>query len=98
MHQTKKGNQWHFGMKAHIGVGCRLGAGAHSDRHRRQRSRHEAGGALLHGQEEEAFADAGYTGAEKRPELDDRGVAWHMAIKRSMIKAFPNGYGNARRR
>ena len=20
MHQTKKGNQWHFGMKAHIGV------------------------------------------------------------------------------
>ena len=25
MHQTKKGNQWHFGMKAHIGVDCETG-------------------------------------------------------------------------
>jgi IS5 family transposase len=24
MHQTKKGNQWHFGMKAHIGVDARV--------------------------------------------------------------------------
>ena len=22
MHQVKKGNEWHFGMKAHIGVGA----------------------------------------------------------------------------
>jgi IS5 family transposase len=25
MHQTKKGNQWRFGMKAHIGVDARTG-------------------------------------------------------------------------
>jgi len=25
MHQTKKGNQWHFGMKAHIGVDAESG-------------------------------------------------------------------------
>jgi len=25
MHQTKKGNQWHFGMKAHVGVDARTG-------------------------------------------------------------------------
>ena len=25
MHQTKKGNQWHFGMKAHIGVDSKTG-------------------------------------------------------------------------
>ena len=25
MHQTKKGNQWHFGMKAHIGVDSETG-------------------------------------------------------------------------
>lgn len=25
MHQTKKGNQWHFGMKAHIGVDAKIG-------------------------------------------------------------------------
>ena len=29
MHQTKKGNQWHFGMKAHIGVDAEAGL-AHS--------------------------------------------------------------------
>ena len=41
MHQTKKGNQWHFGMKAHIGVDVTSGGGAHAHRHRRQRSRHQ---------------------------------------------------------
>ena len=25
MHQTKKGNEWHFGMKAHIGVDAKSG-------------------------------------------------------------------------
>ena len=25
MHQTKKGNQWYFGMKAHIGVDAESG-------------------------------------------------------------------------
>ena len=44
---------------------------------------------LLHGQEEDAFGDAGYTGADKRPELADRDVSWNIAIKRSIIKALP---------
>jgi IS5 family transposase len=39
MHQTKKGNQWHFGMKAHIGVDVASGV-VHTHRHRRQPSRH----------------------------------------------------------
>ena len=43
----------------------------------------------MHGQEEAVFADAGYTGAEKRPELEDRDVNWHIAIKRSIIKPLP---------
>jgi IS5 family transposase len=37
MHQTRKGNQWYFGMKAHIGVDARLWFGAHSAWHRSQR-------------------------------------------------------------
>ena len=45
--------------------------------------------ALLHGQEEAVFADAGYAGASKRPELADRDVSWNIAIKRSLIKALP---------
>jgi IS5 family transposase len=45
--------------------------------------------ALLHGQETDVFADAGYTGADKRPELAGREVSWNIAIKRSIIKALP---------
>ena len=33
MHQTKKGNQWHFGMKAHIGVDAVYGNSAQPERH-----------------------------------------------------------------
>src|ERR1700692_1209655 len=47
--------------------------------------------ALLHGQESAVFADAGYTGADKRPEHEDRDVSWNIAIKRSIIKALPKG-------
>ena len=50
---------------------CRLGAGAHGHGHRRQRGRTSPEtAALLHGQEEDVFGDAGYTGANKRPELE----------------------------
>src|ERR1043165_5730320 len=45
--------------------------------------------ALLHGREQAVFADAGYTGADKRPELADCDVSWNIAIKRSIIKALP---------
>ncbi len=43
----------------------------------------------MHGREEAVFADAGYTGAVKRPELADRDLSWNIAIKRSVIKALP---------
>src|ERR671928_89757 len=89
MHQTKKGNQWHFGMKAHIGVDVASGlvhtiAGtAANDADITQTAK------LLHGQEEDVFGDAGYTGADKRPEFEDRDVSWNIAVKRSIIKALP---------
>ncbi|MGE5320688.1 MAG: IS5 family transposase [Hyphomicrobiaceae bacterium] len=89
MHQTKKGNQWHFGMKAHIGVDVASGL-VHTVI---GTAAHEADitqtAALLHGQEEDVFGDAGYIGADKRPELVDRDVSWNIAIKRSIIKALP---------
>ena len=81
MHQTKKGNEWHFGMKLHIGTDDVLGlvhsfettaANAHdltpSDK-------------LLHGEEERVWADAGYRGIEKRPEHRDRNVKWQIAMR-----------------
>jgi IS5 family transposase len=89
MHQTKKGNQWHFGMKAHIGVDAASGV-VHS---LKGTAANEADinqmAALLHGQEQAVFADAGYTGAAKRPEHAGREVSWNIAVKRGIIKALP---------
>ena len=48
-------------------------------------------GNLLHGEEEAAFADAGYTGAEKREQLKDRQVEWSIAAKRSKVAGLPAG-------
>ena len=79
MHQTKKGNQWHFGMKAHIGVDADSGLvhtviGTAANVHDVTQ-----GHGLLHGEESVVFADAGYRGAEKREEAT--GVAWQVAMR-----------------
>jgi transposase, IS5 family len=89
MHQTKKGNQWHFGMKAHIGVDVASGVVHTLVGTAANEADINQTAALLHGQEEAVFADAGYTGADKRPELEDCDVDWNIAIKRSIIKALP---------
>ena len=89
MHQTKKGNQWHFGMKAHIGVDVASGVVHTVIGTAANEADINQTAALLHGQEEAVFADAGYTGADKRPELADREVSWNIAVKRSIIKALP---------
>jgi IS5 family transposase len=46
--------------------------------------------SVLHGEEKMVFADAGYTGAEARPEHEDRDVSWNIAAKRNTIKALPS--------
>src|SRR5918997_2870332 len=89
MHQTKKGNQWHFGMKAHIGVDAASGLVHTVTGTAANEADITQTAALLHGQEEFVFGDAGYSGSDKRPELADRDVSWNIAIKRSIIKALP---------
>ena len=89
MRQTKKGNQWHFGMKAHIGVDVASGVVHTLIGTAANEADINQTAALLHGQEEAVFADAGYTGANKRPELANCDVSWNIAIKRSIIKALP---------
>lgn len=81
MHQSKKGNQWHFGMKAHIGVDANSGlvhtvvgtAANVSDITQAQ--------TLLHGEETDVFGDAGYQGVEKREEHLETPVNWHIAMR-----------------
>ena len=89
MHQTKKGNQWHFGMKAHIGVDVASGVVHTVTGTAANEADINQMAAVLHGREEAVFADAGYTGADKRPEHADREVWWNIAVKRSIIKALP---------
>ena len=89
MHQTKKGNQWHFGMKAHIGVDVASGVVHTLVGTAANEADITQMAAVLHGRESDVFADAGYTGADKRPEHADREVCWSIAIKRSIIKALP---------
>lgn len=90
MHQTKKGNQWHFGMKAHIGVDAATGL-VHSlvttaaNVHDVTQAH-----ALLHGEESTVFADAGYVGAQKREENQDTPVEWQIAMRPGKRKALPD--------
>ncbi|MGF6537269.1 IS5 family transposase [Paraburkholderia youngii] len=79
MHQTKKGNQWYFGMKAHVGVDAESGLvhtviGTAANVHDIN-----AAEALLHGQEMDVYADAGYQGIEKRCLVS--AVRWHVAMR-----------------
>ena len=91
MHQTKKGNQWHFGMKAHIGVDVASGVVHTVVGTAANEADINQMAAVLHGREEAVFADAGYTGAQKRPEHTERDVSWNIAIKCGIIKALPQG-------
>lgn len=79
MHQTKKGNQWRFGMKAHIGVDAQSGLVHTLIATAANVNDVTQAGALLHGQETSAFGDAGYRGVDKREEA--KGPAWFVAMQ-----------------
>ena len=90
MYQSKKGKDWHFVLKAHIGVDAASGlvhtvigtAGNVSDVAQAH--------ALLHGDEVAAMGDAGYQCVEKREENLGKSVTWHVAMKCSKRKVLPN--------
>ena len=88
MHQTKKGNQWHFGMKAHIGVDADSGlvhtvVGTAANVNDVTQAH-----ALVHGDETDVFADAGYQGVDKRAETQGINVNWHVAMRPGKRKAL----------
>ena len=97
MHQTKKGNQWYHGMKAHVGADADSGL-VHSvvttaaNVHDVTQAH-----ALLHGEETDAFGDSGFRGVDKREEIQTRhpNVNWHIAMmpgkRKAMDKSTPMG-------
>lgn len=88
MHQTRKGQQWYFGMKFHVGV---------DDVHGLIHSVHttaaneadiNVANELLHGEECRGWGDAGYQGIEQREEHRERHVAWWIAMRPGQRKAL----------
>ena len=81
MKQTKKGNQWYFGMKAHVGTESKRGlvhsivvtnAGVHDS---------QVMDDLLHGEERAVYGDKAYANTEKSQEFESRGIEWHVDRK-----------------
>ena len=80
MKQSQKGRQWYFGMKAHIGVDAQSGL-VHTVRGTTGSVNDVVeANALLHGEETEAWGDAGYQGVAKRADAND-GVRWNIAMR-----------------
>lgn len=77
MHQTKKGNQWHFGMKAHIAVDVHSGQVHTVTTTAVNQFDVEQIADLLHGKEEEVWTDSSYRGTQARVNHED--LQWHIA-------------------
>ena len=95
MHQAKKGNQWHFGMKAHIGADRDSGMVHTVISTAANVSDISQTVELLHGSETQVHADAGYVGVQKRAEIEkedpDGRIDWQIAQRRSPIKKMEEG-------
>ncbi|MBS0427876.1 MAG: IS5 family transposase [Proteobacteria bacterium] len=89
MHQTRKGNQWFFGMKAHIGVDADSGLVHTVTTTAANESDVEQVADLLHGKEKQVWADSGYRGAPSRADRED--LQWHIAARPSDIAKLPEG-------
>jgi IS5 family transposase len=81
MKQTKKGNQWYFGMKAHVGTDTRRGLAhsivvTHAAVHDSQVMED-----LLHGEEGAVYGDKAYSNREKSNEFESKGIEWRIDRK-----------------
>jgi IS5 family transposase len=81
MSSTKKGNKWHFGMKAHIGADTKTGvvhtvicttASVHDSVEMEE---------LLHGEETEIYGDKAYVNSEKQAHFEEQGKKWNINRK-----------------
>ena len=99
MHQTKKGNQWYYGMKAHTGVDTESGL-VHTVE-ATAANVHDVAIAhkLLHGEEIIAFGDSGYTGVNEREEIKalNADIDWQIAVRRSSIEKLSESEKEAAR-
>jgi len=82
MKPTRKGNQWYFGMKAHVGTDTNgrvhsvvvTDASVHDSRMMEE---------LVHGEEQIVFGDKAYADADKQARFEESGVEWRVNRKGS---------------
>ncbi len=93
-HQTKKGNQWYFGYKGHIGVDRDTGlvnkvvttaANVHDS---------TPVPKLMEGTEEELYGDSGYLAIDKREDVpttnrEGKKIEFQINVRRSTLKKLP---------
>ena len=89
-HSVKKGNEWKFGYKAHVGVDSESGL-VHS-LEVTSANVHDVimTSELLTGEEEVVYGDSGYIGAEKR----DDAITRNKHGKKSNTKSIANQVGS----
>ncbi|MFZ3585296.1 IS5 family transposase, partial [Loktanella sp. DJP18] len=81
MSSTKKGNDWFFGMKAHIGVDAESGVTHSLDTSTARVHDSQVWDALLHGNETSVWADKGYVSAERAAAFSGPGQFWGVMRK-----------------
>ena len=95
MHQTKKGNQWYFGMKVHIGVDKDSGLIHSVETSSANVLDITRAAQLLHGDAQVVYGDAGYQGLGKRAEIAGKSITCRVAMrpgKRRVLANTPDGH------
>jgi IS5 family transposase len=99
MHQSKKGNEWHFGMKAHVGVDA--GTGYVHTVTATAANVHDITEAHKLFREDDEFmsGDNGYQGIEKREEIVSDAhkskMEYRISQRPSKIRKIPEGFARA---
>jgi IS5 family transposase len=99
MHQVKKGNEWHFGMKMHVGVDA--GTGYIHSVTATAANVHDITEAHKLIREDDKFmsGDSGYLGIEKREEIacnaQKRKMEYRINQRRGKIRKIPEGFARA---
>lgn len=88
MKQTKKGSNWHFGMKGYIGVDAESGLVHTVTTTPANKYDIKKAHALLHGEEEVSYVDLDYIGADKREDTRYIHATWHVVMKPSQRRAI----------
>jgi IS5 family transposase len=96
MHQTKKGNEWHFGMKCHVGVDA--GSGYVHSVETTPANVHDITMAaqLIREDDEVVYGDSGYIGIEKREEVTSSPhlstIEYRINRRHHSVQRMPEGW------